>query len=135
MRELAADALGVLDSFGLRTAHLAGISMGGVAAQLVALDHPERVASLVLLSTSSGDAPGYPELPGPSLRLRMELDDVPVPDWADRGEVIDYLIAIERLLAGGRPFDEPAARGGRPGVRPRAAGAAVNGQSPGAGAD
>lgn len=51
LRDLTADSVGVLDSFGLGRAHLAGMSMGGWISQLVALDYPDRVASLTLIST------------------------------------------------------------------------------------
>lgn len=63
--DLAADVVGVLDALGRRSAHLAGISMGGALAQQVALAHPDRVDSLVLMSTSPAvrSAPGGPELP------------------------------------------------------------------------
>ena len=50
--DLAADVVGVLDAFGRRSAHLAGISMGGALAQQVALAHPDHVDSLALMSTS-----------------------------------------------------------------------------------
>ena len=46
LRDLAEDAVGLLDAFGLESAHLVGVSMGGWIGQLVALDHPDRVASL-----------------------------------------------------------------------------------------
>jgi pimeloyl-ACP methyl ester carboxylesterase len=46
--DLVADAVGLLDSFGLASAHLVGMSAGAAIAQLVALDHPDRVASLTL---------------------------------------------------------------------------------------
>src|SRR3954454_88127 len=58
---LGAGAARVLDGHGIARAHVVGGSMGGALAQLLALDHPERVASLVLLSPSpagpGGDLP------------------------------------------------------------------------------
>src|SRR4051795_8971876 len=50
--DLVADAARVLDGYGIERAHVVGVSMGGALAQLLALDFPARVASLVLLSTS-----------------------------------------------------------------------------------
>jgi pimeloyl-ACP methyl ester carboxylesterase len=46
--ELVADAVGVLDAYGIGAACVMGISMGGAMAQLVALDHADRVSALVL---------------------------------------------------------------------------------------
>jgi 3-oxoadipate enol-lactonase len=51
---LAADVAGLLDALGVAQAILMGISMGGGVAQQVALNYPDRVASLVLVSTSPG---------------------------------------------------------------------------------
>jgi pimeloyl-ACP methyl ester carboxylesterase len=104
-RDLVADAVGLLDFFGIERAHLVGMSGGASIAQLVALDHPDRVASLTLASTSPG-IPGEetPDLPPPS----GELPIPPEPDWTDRAAVVDYLVASERPYS--PRFDEAAAR-------------------------
>ena len=60
--DLVADAAGVLDAYDIPAAHLVGVSAGGAFAQLLALDFPERVLSLVLISTS----PATPGDRGPS---------------------------------------------------------------------
>src|SRR5689334_23981272 len=52
--DLMGDALGVLDAFGLVSAHVVGISMGGGIAQQLAVRYPGRLASLTLVSTSPG---------------------------------------------------------------------------------
>lgn len=60
--DMAGDALAVLDALQVEKAHLIGLSMGGMIAQEVAIQQPERVASLTLLMTSG--YVGDPELPG-----------------------------------------------------------------------
>jgi pimeloyl-ACP methyl ester carboxylesterase len=104
LRDLAADAIGVLDVLGIEHAHVVGISLGGMVAQLVALDEPGRVASLTLVATS----PGGPDLPSPALSTLMALADVESPDWTDRASVVEHLVATARPLS--RAFDEHARR-------------------------
>src|ERR671933_680072 len=50
--DLIADAVGVLDAYGVAAAHVVGVSAGGALAQLLELAYPDRVRSLVLISTS-----------------------------------------------------------------------------------
>jgi pimeloyl-ACP methyl ester carboxylesterase len=54
--DLAADAVAVLDDAGERTAHVYGLSFGGMVAQELALRHPERVDALVIGATTPGGA-------------------------------------------------------------------------------
>jgi pimeloyl-ACP methyl ester carboxylesterase len=107
--DLLADAVGVLDAYDIGAAHIVGLSAGGALAQLLALDFPDRVRSLVLISTSRAVA-GGPTLRPPSEEFMRFVTTVEV-DWSDPGSVTDYLVDYERVLAGGRrPFDEAAAR-------------------------
>ena len=61
LSDMALDSLGVLDALGIASAHVVGVSMGGMIAQHIALAAPQRVTSLTSIMSSSG-AKG---LPGP----------------------------------------------------------------------
>jgi len=97
LRDLVADAVGLLDAFDLRSAHLVGRSMGGGIALLAALDYPDRVASLTLVGTS----PGGPDLPPMSEEFLAHIGGAGNPDWSDREAVIDHVIGMLRVFSGG----------------------------------
>lgn len=69
LTDMAADACGLLDHLGIAAAHVVGVSMGGMIAQIIASDMPSRVLSLTSIMSSSG-ARG---LPGASAQLRKRL--------------------------------------------------------------
>jgi pimeloyl-ACP methyl ester carboxylesterase len=107
--DLVADAAGVLDAYGIPAAHVVGVSAGGAFAQLLALGLPDRVRSLVLISTSPA-TPSERELPGATGQYARFLATADV-DWSDSESVIEYLVDYSRILAGGRrAFDETAVR-------------------------
>jgi pimeloyl-ACP methyl ester carboxylesterase len=69
LKDMAADAVGVLDALGIARAHIVGASLGGMICQHVAAAWPERVASLALIMTTSGSR----RLPGPTREARRVL--------------------------------------------------------------
>ena len=94
VEELAADAVGVLDSALVERAHVIGASLGGFAAQVVASEWADRVDRLVLACTSPGGPGAFP-LPEGTLRLMAEAPTL-APEVALRR-------FVENALAPGAP--------------------------------
>jgi pimeloyl-ACP methyl ester carboxylesterase len=107
--DLLEDAVTVLDGYRLPAAHVVGVSSGGALAQLLALDFPGRVLSLVLISTSPV-VPRDRSLPPPSAAFTRFVQSESA-DWSDADATLDYLVAYSRVLAGEqRRFDEAELR-------------------------
>jgi len=110
--DLVVDAAGLIDVLTGGRAHVVGLSMGGGIAQYLAVEHPDRVATLTLMSTSpvGPRGPGN-DLPPMADRLRATFaDPAPDPDWTDRDAVVEYLVDGERPYAGPDAFDEADVR-------------------------
>ena len=107
--DMADDTVGLMDALGLESAHVAGISMGGMIAQAVALRHPSRIRSLISIMSSTG----APDLP-PATPAAMEALLSPAP--AERAAYIDHTMRSQRAIGSpGFAFDDEreAARAGR----------------------
>ena len=98
--DMARDAVAVLDYLGQSGAHLVGLSMGGMIAQRMAIDYPQRVFSLTSIMSSTSD----PDLPGAD---RATFDAFVSTPPADRTGAIAHLTAGWRAL-GGPHFDSAA---------------------------
>jgi pimeloyl-ACP methyl ester carboxylesterase len=55
LSDMAADAIGLLDHLGVERAHIMGASMGGMIVQVMAIEHPSRVRSVVSVMSTTGD--------------------------------------------------------------------------------
>jgi pimeloyl-ACP methyl ester carboxylesterase len=92
LTDMALDAAAVLDAAGIERAHVVGVSMGGMIAQVLAALQPQRVLSLTSIMSSSGN-------PSPSVALgkRRALDALLKPPPADASDVdgvVDHLMFV-----------------------------------------
>lgn len=93
LTDMAADAVGLLDALGIAAAHVVGMSMGGMIAQTMAINHPERLLTLTSIMSSTND----PSLPLPHWRAMVALLQ-PIPD--DKEEHIRQSRKVWQLLNG-----------------------------------
>ena len=102
LEDMAADAMAVLDHFGIERAHLAGISMGGMIAQLAAIHYPDRLISMTSIMSSSGN----PDIPLGTPEARALLLEQP-DDPNNRDSVIAFNLKTDRIWGSpGFPFDD-----------------------------
>ena len=107
LEDMADDAVAVLDAAGVKAAHVVGISLGGMIAQLLATRYPDRVRSLAsIMSTTGSRAVGQPTGEAASVLVS------PMP--SDRERFIDQAVSNARAISSGTayPFDEEAVRRG-----------------------
>jgi len=73
LSDMAADAVGLLDQLGIGAAHVVGVSMGGMIAQVMAIEHPDRVLSLVSIMSSTGNRRVGQPLPRIAVRMLRRI--------------------------------------------------------------
>src|SRR4051794_32505107 len=94
LRDLAADAAALVGAFGGGPAHLAGVGVSGMVAQVAVLDHPGAFSALTVIGTRPV-APGRvdADLPDHDKATMGRAFALPMPDWADREMVADFAAA------------------------------------------
>jgi pimeloyl-ACP methyl ester carboxylesterase len=101
LSDMAADAVGLLDVLGFETAHVVGASMGGAIAQTIAIEHPQRLRSLVSMMSTTGNL----SVGQPSPDVLREV--FAGPPAVTRGEVIERMVRAFRAVGSpGYPADE-----------------------------
>lgn len=98
LTDMAADAIAVLDAAGVEKAHVAGVSMGGMISQSVAINHPDRVLSLTSIMSATG-APGTMD----STPEAGKVLSVAAPD-----PKADFEAFVAHLMANARTIGSPA---------------------------
>lgn len=82
LSEMAGDGIGLLDHLGVERAHVAGVSMGGMIVQTMAIEHPDRIASLTSIMSTTGE-------PKVGTATPEARDALLAPPPADRQDYID----------------------------------------------
>jgi pimeloyl-ACP methyl ester carboxylesterase len=97
LTDMAADTVGLMDVLGIQAAHVAGVSMGGMIAQITAIDYPKRVSSLIVMQSTTGE----PDLLGPTPVAMEALMSTPP---ADRRAYLEYMVGVGRAFSGGSAY-------------------------------
>lgn len=94
LSDMAADAVGLLDALGIDSAHILGVSLGGMIAQQLTIEHPARLRSLAILMSQSGN----PDLPGSDPEAIAALATPPPDPAADRAGFLDHNVKLHRVI-------------------------------------
>jgi pimeloyl-ACP methyl ester carboxylesterase len=97
LKDMANDAVAVIDAAGARQAHIAGVSMGGMIVQRMALDHPERVLSMTSIMSTTGAPDAFKSTPEAAAVL-----NTPPPDPS-----ADFEAYVADRMANARTIGSP----------------------------
>lgn len=102
--DMAADMAGLLDALGIGQAHVVGASMGGMIAQLMAINHPGKVASLTSIMSTTGN----PALPRAAPEAQGLLTRRRPSPLTDREAYLDESVKAAQALGSPAYPDDPA---------------------------
>jgi pimeloyl-ACP methyl ester carboxylesterase len=103
LTDMAADGVGLLDALGIDRAHIAGVSMGGMIAQHIAIEHPQRVLSLTSIMSNTGE-PGIGDATPEAFAALFS------PPPTNRDAYVEHIVRVARVLGSRVHFDEHAVR-------------------------
>ena len=104
LSDMAADTAALLDGLGIKSAHIVGASMGGMIAQTLAIEHPDKVRTLTSIMSTTGN----PALPPATPEAMAVLLSPPVTSREDN---IERAVAVFRTIGSpGFAFDEAMVR-------------------------
>jgi pimeloyl-ACP methyl ester carboxylesterase len=93
LKDMAADTIGLIDGLGIEKVHVAGVSMGGMITQTLAIYYPNRLSSMTSIMSTTGD----PSLPGPTPEAQ-EVLFTPPPE--ERQAYIDFRVKLWQIFSG-----------------------------------
>ena len=100
LSEMAADTVGLMDALNIEKAHVCGLSMGGMIAQMMAIEYPRRILSLISMQSSTGE-PGLPDAEPQAMEAMV------APPPIERDAYIRHMADVYRAFAGGSDkYDE-----------------------------
>ncbi|PFU21505.1 alpha/beta fold hydrolase [Bacillus cereus] len=109
--DMADDAVGVLNAYHIDEAHIVGMSLGGMIAQIIALRNPQRVLSITLIASGIfGSEDNNRNLPPIDEKILAYHANGAKLNWSDEESVANYLVTGSSLLCGSKhKFDEKRA--------------------------
>lgn len=97
LSEMAGDVLVLMEGLGIDAAHICGMSMGGMMAQILALEHPEKMLSVTSMASTTSE----PDLPPPTHEATKALVSLPP---VQREANIDHSLWIQRVFSNGSAY-------------------------------
>lgn len=104
LSDMAADGMGLLDALGIDDAHVLGSSMGGMIAQTMAIEHPQRVRSLTSLYSTTGE----PDVGTPDPEVLASMIGILTPQETREGRIASA-VELARIIGTPDEFDEARA--------------------------